>query len=174
MEDVDDDDDDDDDVGGENRSTLVLRLRRPSRNVDDRLARLESISLDHEERLKFLDPELKSTHSRIDVIESVCDANTNDLLKLKRQRTNVLLENVVYNSQSSCYSSSYNSSVTTTNIAGAAAGETSTPFTPPPTPMSPPPEGTRCELSCPKLECLSFWFRLFFSFLRSVWVECCH
>ena len=77
-----DHDDDDVDAGnGENRTTLVLRLRRPSRNLEERLARLESASFNHEERLKFLDPELKSTHNRIEVIESVCEANTSQLLR---------------------------------------------------------------------------------------------
>ena len=77
-----DHDDDDVDAGnGENRTTLVLRLRRPSRNLEERLARLESASFNHEERLKFLDPELKSTHNRIEVIESVCEANTSELLR---------------------------------------------------------------------------------------------
>ena len=87
------------------RSTLVLRLRRPSRSsLEERLARLESVSFDHEERLKFLDPELKATHSRIDVVESVCDANTSALLKLRNTESNVIFDSVVYNSQSSCYS----------------------------------------------------------------------
>ena len=87
------------------RSTLVLRLRRPSRSIlEERLARLESVSFDHEERLKFLDPELKATHSRIDVVESVCDANTSALLKLRNTESNVIFDSVVYNSQSSCYS----------------------------------------------------------------------
>ena len=29
-----------------------------------------------DERLKFLDPELKATHSRIDILETICQANT--------------------------------------------------------------------------------------------------
>ena len=29
-----------------------------------------------DERLKFLEPELKATHSRIDILETICQANT--------------------------------------------------------------------------------------------------
>ena len=35
---------------------------------------MNEVELD--ERLKFLDPELKATHSRIDVLETICQANT--------------------------------------------------------------------------------------------------
>jgi hypothetical protein len=82
--------DSDSDGGDDVREAVGFRLRHPSRNLDDRLSRLESVCLDHEERLQFLDPQLKSTHSRIDAVESICDANTNDLIKMKRDQGPVL------------------------------------------------------------------------------------
>ena len=156
-----DEDEDEDDVMPKNiRSTLVLKLRKPSppqqpQNLEsillERLARLESASLDHEERLKFLDPELKATHSRIDIVESVCDANTNDLIKLRDAKSKVFVEtnNITYNnssnnvcSSSSTYSSSYNNTTTT------RSSTPSIPATPPATPTTPMTgsDMPRCEL----------------------------
>lgn len=156
-----DEDEDEDDVTPKNRSTLVLKLRKPSppQSMEsmllERLARLESASLDHEERLKFLDPELKATHSRIDIVESVCDANTNDLIRLRDVKSKVFVEtnNITYNnssnnicSNSSTYSSSYNNTTTT------RATTPSIPATPPATPTTPMTDSDtpRCELHLSK------------------------
>jgi hypothetical protein len=122
-----------------------------------RLSRLESASLDHEERLKFLDPELKATHSRIDIVESVCDAHNNELIKLSKNRNNSRVEsnNIFFNSSSnSCYSSSYNSTTTTTTTPRTPSLPN---FTFPSTPNS-PSESSKCELT---FHNKSFLFLLF-------------
>jgi hypothetical protein len=120
----------------DHRSTLLLNIQRnPSQSFEDmlleRLHKLENACYDHEERLKFLDPELKATHSRIDMVESVCDANTNQLQKLQSSKQKVFVENsVTYNSSNSSYSSSYNN--VTTAVTSCSS---SLPATPPTTPM---------------------------------------
>ena len=124
-------------------STLILNIQRnPSRSFEDmlleRLLKLENACYDHEERLKFLDPELKATHSRIDIVESVCDANTNELDKLRSSKPKVFVENsVTYNSSNSNISSSYSTSSynNTTTAVTACPSSPSLPLTPPTTPM---------------------------------------
>ena len=135
-------------------STLILNIQRnPSRSFEDmlleRLLKLENACYDHEERLKFLDPELKATHSRIDIVESVCDANTNELDKLRSSKPKVFVENsVTYNSSNSNISSSYSSSYNnTTTAVTACPSSPSLPLTPPTTPMYQQIDRTISELN---------------------------
>ena len=136
-------------------STLILNIQRnPSRSFEDmlleRLLKLENACYDHEERLKFLDPELKATHSRIDIVESVCDANTNELDKLRSSKPKVFVENsVTYNSSNSNISSSYSSSSynNTTTAVTACPSSPSLPLTPPTTPMYQQIDRTISELN---------------------------
>ena len=38
------------------------------------------------ERLKFLEPELSATHSRIDVLETICQANTDRIEAISKHQ----------------------------------------------------------------------------------------
>ena len=39
----------------------------------------------HEERISFLDPELRSAHNRIDVLETCSEANAKTIERLERE-----------------------------------------------------------------------------------------
>lgn len=39
------------------------------------------------ERLNFLDPELEATHSRIDVLETICQANTDRIEAIAKRQS---------------------------------------------------------------------------------------
>ena len=54
---------------------------------------MEEVAKTHSERLKFLDPELESTNTRIEVLETICKANElkiNSLSKLRDMRKEIV------------------------------------------------------------------------------------
>ena len=56
--------------------------------ADEEALRLKMSSPDDlEQRLKFLDPELSATHSRIDVLETICQANTDRIEALAKHQS---------------------------------------------------------------------------------------
>ena len=51
------------------------------------LRKMEEVAKTHSERLRFLDPELESTNTRIEVLEALCKANENKINGLTKART---------------------------------------------------------------------------------------
>ena len=54
---------------------------------------MEEVAKTHSERLKFLDPELESTNTRIEVLETICKANElkiNSLSKVRDMRKEIV------------------------------------------------------------------------------------
>ena len=56
-----------------------------SSDKHDQLQRL--INARVSERLNFLDPELEATHSRIDVLETICKANTDRIENIANKQS---------------------------------------------------------------------------------------
>ncbi len=55
--------------------------------VDDEAGRGREVAPeDVAERLQFLDPEIKATHSRIDILESICQSNTNRIEAVQKSQ----------------------------------------------------------------------------------------
>ena len=51
------------------------------------LRKMEEVAKTHSERLRFLDPELESTNTRIEVLEALCKANENKINGLTKARS---------------------------------------------------------------------------------------
>ena len=71
------------------------------------LRNMEGVTSKNSERLRFLDPELKSTLSRIEVLEILCQANSEKLNKLNTDLATVQMcsdrENLPWNKDKSKY-----------------------------------------------------------------------
>ncbi len=105
---------------------LILRLRS-----------LEEALMSHEERLNFLDPELKTTNSKLDVVEMECKANNKEIraLVVAERSPSVCHHTNISKTSSSSFYKSVRSEVNKTNyytnespVEGATSSSASTDF----------------------------------------------
>ena len=93
---------------GGSSSEVLKRVARVLRN-------LQGVTSKNSERLRFLDPELKSTQSRIEILEILCHANEDKIATLSNDLTTSQIQKEPKLSQASTKDDMYGKEVITNN-----------------------------------------------------------